>query len=358
MQLREAIPLDDLRLTPASAPTTGFLPDTAPDFPVSADAVFAAQLQNVISAVNDNQVFLSRLEPGTSRNDDVRAAFLNNLLSNQVAGLAPGSMTRRAAVVHRAQLHELLSVDAPQLVIADIDAALEALRNAGLLANITTAGPSTIFESDLPTFSSQQAFFTLGGLMSASKIRMTLVKEIYVPILKDIVRNMQNLAIEGITRSVTDVTDIAALVTGASLSFHTFSLGNSIIEAQTTSTHKDGLIVLAIGPTLLGDLSDALSGVQGVQFTTLRDTVESIQQIKNAAEEANEAVQNGYAEFNADSVLDGCVFDNSATCRQLGFSAGIPVVHTSGSFPGPVLLIVYDAVSGQISLGNFLFFPN
>jgi hypothetical protein len=112
-----------------------------------------------------------------------------------------------------------------------------------------------------------------------------------------------------------------------------------------------------IGPTLVADLADSVSGLRDVQFDSMQAVKKSFEAVKTAAASAATTVQDGFAETAPDQLLRGCVFDTAGDCQQLGFGDGLPVVHKSGAFPGPVLFIVYDAASANVSIGNFLFVP-
>jgi hypothetical protein len=68
---------------------------------------------------------------------------------------------------------------------------------------------------------------------------------------------------------------------------------------------------------------------------------------------AEDGIKNGQVNV----VLRGCFFDNDPNCGQLVLGAGFPIVHPSGLFPAPVLVIVYDVVSSQLYSGVYPFFP-
>lgn len=357
--LRGALDLDELALTPAVAPASGFLPDAIPYFPSTADEWFADQVGPTLAALVSSRTFLERLDPAVARNDDIRARFLNQQLEAQLTGFDAELLTRRGTVVFRSELHELLSVELPSLVAADLDVVLGALGDAGLLADARTAAElyARLPDRAPRSLAERPAFFTLGGMVSASSFRMRVVKEFYFPIVKQVVKNLQNLAAEGLLQNFFEPAAIPGIVTGASLSFHSFGLGNSIIEAYSWAEHASGNRVQLIGPTLVADLFDAVSGVRDVRFNNAREVRRSVRAVREAATSAAGVVRDGFAEVYPSSTLAGCVFDSAPDCRQLGFTDGFPTVHTGGSFPGPVLFIVYDAVSGNVSIGNFLFFP-
>jgi hypothetical protein len=108
---------------------------------------------------------------------------------------------------------------------------------------------------------------------------------------------------------------------------------------------------------LRADLFDAVEGVRNVRFNNMKNAKKAFKTIKKASEDAAGVLRDGFKEVTPSQTLNGCVFDSASDCRQLGFTDGLPVVHNDGNFPGPVLFLVYDAVSGNVSIGNFLLFP-
>ncbi|HHH46871.1 MAG TPA: PASTA domain-containing protein, partial [Thiotrichales bacterium] len=358
--LRQQLDLEALRMTPAVALESGFLPDTAPDMETASDTAFAATLPPVIAAVRDSRLFLEQLNAGAARNDDVRARFLNTRLEQAINLLDPDTLTRRGTVLHAARLHQLLSVEIPRLLAADLDRALSILVAEGLLTSVPEdpaafyARQITPLHADLEA--AQPAFFTAIGMMSATSIRSTIIKIAYKPILQAILKNAQNLVINELVKALSDVRNIPGIVTGASQSFHIFEANHSIVEAYSYYGYPDGYVVQLVGPTLLSDLGSAVSSLAGVKFSSMKDTVKSLISIKNAAQ-ALQSVQDQFAEAQPVWVENGCVFDIEPECQQLSFVDGLPVVYKGSNFPAPVLIIVHDIVAGTVSMDNFLFFP-
>ncbi len=352
-----AIDLEALRTTPAAAPETGFLPLSAPGAPSSNDAAFPQILAGLISQVDETGAFLGTLDPNIARDDDLRNRFLSNALQASVDQFDPELLTRRGSVAFASGLHELLSVSTPELVLAEVDAALSALFDAGLLADNHTSAEfyQQIAHATATDSTIRPTFFTLGGLMSGSAVRMRIIKNYYFPIVKKIVFHMQNLVLEDLIRQLITVESIPGIVTGASLSFHSFALGNSIIEADTAAEFPDGNIVLLIGPTLLADVQAALNGLN-VSFGSLREVREAYENVRDTAQAARDAVAQNYQQLTPDQSVNGCVFSTVPGCRQLGISNGIPTVSTEGAFPAPVLILAYNATTGELSIGNFLFY--
>lgn len=355
---RALIDLDELMLTSATVPETGFLPLSPPGPVASGDAVVAQILLSTISAINESQFFLESMQSGVPRDDDLRNRFLNNMLDAQLDEFNQAPLSLRNSVAIAANLHQLLSIAVPRLVVADIDRTLSALRDAGLLAR--HHNPESFYAQQLNPSSNVQdeqlTFFTLGGMMSASSFRTQIIKDFYFPIVKQIIISMQNLVLQGLIRQFTTAENIPGIVTGASLSFHTFKLGNSIIESDTASKNSDGNIVLLIGPTLLSDLANALSGISGVTFNSVKQAKKSLKTVKKTGEDAVAVLQSGFKQITPHESMRGCIFSGLSSCRQIAVSDGIPSVYTDGKFPAPVLMIQYNAVQGTMSIGNFLFF--
>lgn len=361
--LRDALDLEELRLTPAANPDDGFLPQSLPGSPNSADAGFARRMELAMAAVRESQEFLESLRPGAARDDDLRAVFINSRLDVAARTLVAQSATTRGLVAQAGPLYELLSVRLPGLVARDLDLIISQLEDAGLIsmrldpaeyfgnAQWASAGAEDWLDA-------QPTFFSLAGIVSASGIRNKIIKDLYLGIVKKVVKLSQNLVAEGLVRRFTDSTSIPGIVTGASQSFHAFESGHSIIEAFSAADFPDGHVVQLIGPSLVSDIASAVSGVAGVRFNSRKAVKESVKRVRSAAEGATAAPRAQFKQTTPDQLLNGCVFSTVPGCQQLGFSQGLPVVHTDGGFPAPVLLIVHDVVGGNVSVGSFLFYPN
>ncbi|MCB1682848.1 MAG: PASTA domain-containing protein [Pseudomonadales bacterium] len=356
---RAQLDLEELALTPAAAPEMGFLPEFGPDAPSSFDRVLPGLLEGARAQLLETAVFLDGLDPGRARNDDLRNRSLTDALAVDIAQFLPDSVTRNGTVGRSGELYRLLSVAMPALVRAEMDALLRALGDAGLLAGRQNASQFyqqvvSLDQDQSEVRRERPAFFTLVGMSSASSIRMQLIKDLYVPIIKKIGFNLQNLAADGLLRANFDVATLPGIVTAASLSFHQFAAGNSIMESTTASPVAGVNQILLIGPTLLADVQGALSELS-VSFTSFDQIRDSFRNIRDTASAAQDAISSNLALLTPDESVNGCVF-TSANCRQLGFSGGFPTVYTEGTFPAPVLMLQYNAASGAISSQNFLFF--
>jgi hypothetical protein len=362
--LRDAVDLAELQLTPAMDLDDGFLPESLPGVPNSADEAFADHARLLLAAVRESAEFLALLDQAAGRNDDTRAAFLNDRLAANAALAVATDFSSRGLVAQASTLHQLFSVELPRLLVADLDVLIRELEDQGLLVDVSAPGAfyeritATGRSDDPGAFEAYPAFFSLAGVTTASGIRTKIIKDLYVKIVAKIAKNSQNLIAAGLVRQFSDAVTIPGVVTGASQSFHSFGLGHSIVEAFSDAEFPDGHVVQLVGPTLVADIASALNGVRGVSFKSRKAMKQSVKKVKSAAEGAVAALKAQFKQLTPDQLLPGCVFTTLPGCQQLGFGDGLPVVHTDGAFPAPVLILVHDVVGGNISVGSFLFFPN
>jgi hypothetical protein len=363
-ELRDELDLAALQVTPALAPETGFLPASMPGIPTSSDEAYMAGLDLLLGAVRESTEFLTQLRPGAARNDDTRAVAVNGRLRSQVDSMTRRSLSTFTAINRADELHQLMSVRVPQLILADLNLVVTQLESQGLL--VQSLGADQFYrsyavlsdDSNHAWHTEQPAFFSLVGVSSASAIRQKIIKDLYFGIVKDLIRKSQNLIAEGVLLAYTDSVAIPGIVTGASLSFHSFQSGHSIVEAFSAGQFASGHEVQVVGPELVAKIFDAIKGVKDVRFSSMKEAHKAVKTIKSAVAGVSAALKEQYKIVYPDQLMTGCVFIGAPNCQQLGFSAGLPVVHTSGGFPAPVLLIVHDTVGGNMSVGSFLFFPN
>jgi hypothetical protein len=238
----------------------------------------------------------------------------------------------------------LLGTRVPRMVRADIEAVRAELRDAGLVSAPGTAAA---------------ARFTLPGLMSATRIRSTIVNDFYVPYLGDVARAMGTIAAADLLQPYVNGASIVGTVTGGSLALHVFEIPNSVIEGiGFDPTLSPNNAVTMVGPELIDAVQGALSGLPSAKdFKDLNSIMDTVQtQIDNA-----DAVDTAWKEANSSpmGVQRGCILDNRPTCRQLVYPDGFASVYQvdSGlSLPAPVLLIVRNLESGGIALfvANFV----
>ncbi|PVV17345.1 MAG: hypothetical protein B6D78_18935 [gamma proteobacterium symbiont of Ctena orbiculata] len=360
--LRNAIDLDGLSRTPAVILESGYLPTTLPDTQTAADVSFTASLPPVEAAIRDSRLFLELLNPAASRNDDVRARFLNDNLEAAINGMNPANLTRRGTVVHAAALYRLLSVEVPKLVAADIDRLLSSLAAEGLLvSNFATPGEFYAMNSRPRVALGAEArptTFSLAGLITASAVRSFIKSKVYDPLLKTTKLNAKSIVIENLARDTSPVRDISGIITGASQSFHSFEVDNPIIEAYSTLFHSNGYVVHLIGPPAFSTLEFILQRLSSSNQGGMVEALELFNELRETAGSVATNLQDGYSTITPSSVENGCFFDAAPDCRQLLFSSSLPVVHASGTFPASVVIVVQDLVTGEISIGDFIFFPS
>ncbi|MES9994416.1 MAG: hypothetical protein ABW098_20895, partial [Candidatus Thiodiazotropha sp.] len=360
--LRDAMDLVSLSNTPAVVLETGYFPATLPGAATSADASFAASLPPVEAAIRDSRMFLELLNQSASRNDDVRARFLNDSLEAAINGLNPNNLTVRGTMAHAADLYRLLSLEVPKLLVADLDRLLESLAAEGLLVSNFNS-PGEFYAARMLPGSAQgvevrPTFFSLAGLINAAAIRSNIKSKVYDPLLKTTKLNAKSIVIENLARDSFGARDISGIITGSSQSFHSFRAENPIIEAYSSLFHTDGYVVHLIGPPAFNDMEHIL---QRLRSNNQGGMAEALGHLKELREQATSMVvdaQEGYSTITASSVENGCFFDPAADCRQLLFSESLPTVHVTGVFPASVVIVVQDLITGEISVGDFIFFPN
>jgi hypothetical protein len=145
---------------------------------------------------------------------------------------------------------------------------------------------------------------------------------------------------------------LTGIITGASLSFHSFRTGNSIVEGPFLSTRAASFAVGVIGPDIYLNVIDdvlALSGDGGAagflgRLVNLKDTIKAL---------------GGALELSrTEEVVRGCVLDQNPDCKEILIRDGFKVVHSGGGFPAPVLVIVTDLANYRTYFGVYPFFPN
>lgn len=371
---RDAIDLAALRRTPPIAPTEGFLPFGTVGAPPTLydQETFPILLKDVRQKLIAKQSFLEQLEPTGSRDDDIRAAFLNRELRDAVDSLFVVEPTLNGYLLQRGLLHELLSENIPELLLVQIDVALEALGNANVLVNSETGwelnrafaqrASSLVDNSkDKRMAAERQLFFTLGGLMSATQVQTTIINDVYAPVIKRVVLQATLLVLDDLIREFMDVTDLAGITTLGSLSFHFFEAGNSVIEVPDGPLGAGRYLVTFIGPDLPQGIADAVEVLSG-GVDNPPTNLEAAEGLVNDFESAISSAAGGVESINADEDLRGCFLSSDPTCHQLVFDDGFPVVFTLGDgigagLPAPVLIYVYDVVNGSIYATTQAFYP-
>lgn len=318
--------------SPSIAETAGFMP--GPDDHAYRDATL------------DLLVVIEELERVLSERSAPDAVIdaLNQELAETVSALAALEPDVYGVLDASGIIISLLGTRVPRLLRADIEAVRAELRDAGLVSAAGTAAA---------------ARFTLPGLMSATRIRSTIVNDFYVPYLGDVARAMGTIAAADLLQPYVNGGAITGVVTGGSLALHVFEIPNSVIEGLGFDpTLSPNNAVTMVGPELIGEVENALGGLPSAKdFKDLNSIMDTVQtQIDNA-----DAVGNAWQEANSSpmGVQRGCILDNRPTCRQLVFPDGFASVYQvdSGlSLPAPVIVIVRNLESGGMALfvANFV----
>lgn len=239
----------------------------------------------------------------------------------------------------------LLGTRAPRMLVADIRAVRQALRDAGI---VTGSGQVSTGR------------FTLPGIMTATQIRTKIIKDIYVPYLGDVARAMGTIIGADLLQPYANGGAIAGVITGSSLAIQVFEIPNSVIEGFGFDTLlPEGNSVTIVGPELI-DAVVAIVTQDLPQADDLKDLNSIRDAIQNQIDLANNVVD---AFDNANSipgaVLRGCLLDSSPACRQLVYPDGFTSVYKANgalSLPAPVAVIVHNLAGGGFALfvANFV----
>ncbi len=357
--IRASIDVEVLSARVPFAPTTGFLPNydqsVAAGFPASFGEIdlLPANFASVANASQEVIAFLSSLNGAVARDDDVRARALNDVLDQRVDVLRAINMTPGGHIRFKSEINNLVSRIIPQMVVADLDASIQALTDAGLIAS-ASPGAETI-NSELPETlfaQTRPAFFTLTGLMSASSIRNKIIKKVYVPYIKEVVASGLVLATADALVGNPQALPLAGIVTGASVSFHSFRIDPSIVEGMFQSNVPSDYEIGVVGPDAFDVAIDALMNLASVDSP--QAFLEAYQGMQDTVTELGFA----FRLARPSEVIRGCLFESNPDCREISLQGGFPVVHSSGSFPAPVVVIVTDNVTFETHFGVFAFFPN
>ncbi|RLA23171.1 MAG: hypothetical protein DRQ61_04530 [Gammaproteobacteria bacterium] len=352
--LRGSIDLEILAGRTPFAPETGFIPSaqqaTDAGFPSSFTErdTLPAIFKTLELAINDNRVFLERLDPNRGRDDDVRARSLNDQLTAGVAALG-FNRSVGAQVQFQAQYYVLLSRLIPELIVADLDRGIAILTDAGLLAANLRNEQLEHYASMTPQAfyaDTRDVLFTLGGVMSASSIRMTIIKNLYVPIIKQVTSSVAVMKKANALIEQRGAESLEGIITAASLSFHFFNVENSVIEVVGLSDDARAFEIKVIGPDKYEAILDILTGGPKPSPKALKKLIDDT--TKGVGEQVGIGTE----------LMRGCILTLDPQCSQVIVGFGFPVVHTSGGFPGGVLVMLEDISYGRLFLGVYAFFPN
>ncbi|MCC5867740.1 MAG: VCBS repeat-containing protein [Gammaproteobacteria bacterium] len=357
--LRDSIDLQALQLASITAPEQGFLPAwNIPALgvgPLSGDDErWQARLGELISALDSLESFSQTLLAGRARNDDLRGQVLVANAASRAAALAALEPRARGLLFGQDRLWQLTSERYPAAVVAGLDRLLDALRGAGLMAAVPEAPPtfyarvndSARWQSPVAFYGDvRPVFFTLVGQLAVQVNKRELAKQIYLPVVQKLLVNFAPLLASGLLDMVWQVESVEGIITGASLSFHNFYVGNSIIESRFAGGVPAQTSIVLIGPDLFQQTVDFVDNLNDQTVQSVGDAMGNFRQlIDNSNPPAGQS-------------LNGCVF-TSLPCRQLVLPDGFPSVYTDtgNPFPAPVLIITYNAATGRMASTVGLFF--
>lgn len=340
---RSALDVATLATRNPFAPATGFLPaaqDLGSFSPTFGEQnVLPLRFATLESAIVDVRTFLERLQAGSTRNDDLRAAFLNTQLQNAGDQLLASSATVGSRLGFNTQAFVLLARLLPELTSTDLNTSIAVLQDAGLLA-------STQMDDD-----TRPAFFTLGGMMSATALRTKIIKDVYVSYLTQVISAGLVLAEADLLLDDAEVGNISGLITGGSQSFHVFNRGNSVAELVGVSSDARAFTTTLIGPDRYQASVDFIAGFQRP------DSFRGAAELAQGAIDTAGSSTNGTQTAGAGGIENGCIFISAPRCAQLVYPFGFPAVHTMGRFPAPVLMLIQDHASGRVLAGVYAFMP-
>ncbi len=316
---------------PSVAQAAGFTPgpDDAAYLQASIDLlVMVEQLGQVLAEGNAPDLVINQLNQQLA---DVAAALAN------LEPATYGVLDAGGVIV------ALLGTRVPRLVEADIRAIRQALRDEGLVTEGVRG-----HDAD-PDGADRSLRFSLPGLMVASSIRQNIINDFYMPYLSQVARSMATVIAADLLQQFANGGAIVGPVTGGSLAIHVFEIPNSIIEGSGFSTLlAENNHVTIVGPTLIDAVLVALDGLPSAEdakdLNSINDAIQT--QIDNA-----DAIGTAWQEANSvpESVLRGCILDNSPACRQLVYPEGLTSVYGAEgglSLPAPVVFIVRNLEPG------------
>jgi hypothetical protein len=374
MATRSRIALDRLAGSTALRPEGGFPPTlaalTAAGYPETpADVAWNTALRNVIATIEAAEAVLAQLSPTSPANDDARLAALNGQLEAQVAALLEIRPTLHGIVKRANVVNQLVSIRIPRLLDAQVSAIARALRAGGLARGIE---PLDRFYAGLATPAAgdplgpaafygqrQLTFFSLPSLMSATRIHVDIIRNFYAPMIGEVVKGALLLASHDLLQRYATAGSLVGVVTGASLSLNTFGMPGSVIEGfGFDRDFAEGNQVFVIGPSTIDAFLDMLAPLREhpESFDDVDEMVDFFQGVADGAESFASSVFDP-ANLYPSGVVRGCLLDFSSACSELVYDSGFRSVHTSGSFPAPVLFVVRNVSTGSWGVVLASFFP-
>ncbi len=370
---KNAVNLIALRRSTPFAPEGGFPPTpeelTAAGFPPNADdAVLGTLAENIVNKVEEITTFVRSINP-LALNDTVGAQllFLNTQLQNLIVQLEALNPTVNGITAHSGRLNVLLADVLPSYLHTVVDKINESLKAHGLVAWNMESADETRFAMGYGGTAMtpaefyanvQPAFFGLIDLMGSTSLQLELVKMLYGEVFKYLENAMITLIANDLLEDFLNNMTLEGIITGASLSFHFFSVPGSSIEGNIVNPIPSRNDVFLVGPNAVDAVRDLLTSLNPSEIEDIDDVWDYFEGIADAIKSAGEAFEEAYQV--PDDVLYGCVLSGDSRCRTAYYNDGFQSVYEcSGWFclPAPVLVLVHNLDKGTWAWGLFNFYP-
>jgi hypothetical protein len=178
-------------------------------------------------------------------------------------------------------------------------------------------------------------------------------------------------------RSFVQGQELAAVVSGASMSFRVFKASFTMIEGELDAENPENNTVVMIGPDLIAPVKPIVDKIK-TRMTTANgrykngseiyaDLMEFKQKIEEGitGTDVANAIANTFQ--NAKLGMKGCIFSNSATCGELIYPDGFEPVYTYtppgnlandfSGLPVPIVFMVQSKESGAMYFDTPVFLP-
>lgn len=359
--IRSEVDPEALRVASLMALEDGFLPpwniSALGAGPLSdSDRAWVNTVSQSIFGAEALESFVQTLLAGRARNDDLRGQALVEAAASSLTAMVERPHTTRALIFARDSLWRLSSWSYPRAVLAGTDRVLAELDRAGLIAQVPTSPPNFYartadtarWQSPLAFYAQRhEVFFSLPGLMTTQVKMADLAKKIYLPVVKKLLAATGPLIAGDLLIDQAGATSGAGVITGASLSFHNFCVGNSILEARGIGPFAEQNTVIAVGPDLF---NEALSFADNLKEKKLKDAAEAAGNFRDALNRGDKSVPG--------QSLRSCFLDGATDCRQLVFPSGLESVYTDmgNPFPSPILFFIYNSASSGMQVITAPFF--
>jgi hypothetical protein len=368
---RDAIPLATLEVSTAFAPEGGFPPTlaalNAAGFPeTAADVAWNTALRNVIATVEQTEVFLTHLTQGRPQDDDATLQQLNAELEARVTALMAIRPTVHGIVKRANVVNHLVSIRIPRLLHTQVDVLVRTLAEQGLARTadpldrfygLLAAGPRDAIDPAAYYAQRRPTMFTLASMMSAMRIRSTIIQDVYMPIIGELVRGGLILAGNSLLQTYTNAGSLVGVITASSLSLHFFEIPGSVIEGfGFDRDFREGNEVYIVGPAVIDRVLNLFSGIQ--PFGDAQEAMEFFDGVRAEAQALGEMYFKP-ANRHPSGTAGGCILEFHPACNELVYDSGFYSVHEAGagSFPAPVLFIVRNVVTGSWGTVVANFYP-